>query len=120
MRPRCWTWWQLTQPMMSRHSVRSSSTKTMARAKSLTSRFAKFPIKMEDRFSKLKSRRVTQTTRGSVVALDMLIDATPGRLTKLADSAVFRVRNPEELSAATEPTLSDLAQVHAPGMESTS
>jgi hypothetical protein len=50
-------------------------------------------------------------------ALDLLIDTTAGRLTNLADSAVFRVRNPEELGTATEPTLRELAQVHAPGME---
>ncbi|MBJ7340634.1 hypothetical protein [Mycolicibacterium sp.] len=53
-------------------------------------------------------------------ALDLLIDSTTGRLTNLADSAVFRVRNPEELSAATEPVLRELAEVHAPGMEPTS
>lgn len=49
-------------------------------------------------------------------ALDLLIDATPGRFTNLADSTVFRIRNPEELSTAAEPTLRDLAQIHAPGM----
>jgi hypothetical protein len=50
-------------------------------------------------------------------ALDLLIETKTGPRTTLADSMVFRVRNPEEFSAATESTLRDLAQIHAPGME---
>jgi hypothetical protein len=52
-------------------------------------------------------------------ALDLLIDATPGRLTNLADSTVFRIRTPEALGTATEHGLRDLAQIHAPGMGAT-
>jgi hypothetical protein len=54
---------------------------------------------------------------GKRTALDMLIDTNTGPRTKLADSVVFRLRNPEELASATESTLRELANVHAPGME---
>jgi hypothetical protein len=54
---------------------------------------------------------------GKRSALDLLMETNSGPRTTLADSVVFRVRNPEELGTATEPTLRDLAQVHAPGME---
>jgi hypothetical protein len=50
-------------------------------------------------------------------ALDLLIETDTGPCTTLADSAVFRVRSPHELGTASESTLRDLAQIHAPGME---
>jgi hypothetical protein len=50
-------------------------------------------------------------------ALDFLIDTNAGPRTNLADTVVFRVRNPEELSSETESTLRELANVHAPGMD---
>ncbi|BBX69711.1 hypothetical protein [Mycolicibacterium psychrotolerans] len=53
---------------------------------------------------------------GKSGALDLLIDTAAGRLTNLAESAVFRVQNPGELSGATEPVLQKAAEVHAPGM----
>jgi hypothetical protein len=49
--------------------------------------------------------------------LDALVDTNTGPRTNIADSVVFRVRNPEELDGATEATLRELANVHAPGME---
>jgi hypothetical protein len=53
---------------------------------------------------------------GKSGALDMLADSQPRLHAKLADAAVFRIRNPEEFSDASDSTLRDLAQVHAPGM----
>jgi hypothetical protein len=50
-------------------------------------------------------------------ALDRLAEANEGRYTRLADAIVFQIRNPKELASATESTLRELANVHAPGME---
>jgi hypothetical protein len=54
---------------------------------------------------------------GKRSALDLLFEIKTGPRTKLADSMVFKVRNPEELGTATESTLREVAQIHAPGME---
>jgi hypothetical protein len=53
---------------------------------------------------------------GKAGALDMLVEAQNHPHTKLGDAVVFRIKNPEELSDASEPMLRNLAQVHAPGM----
>jgi hypothetical protein len=57
---------------------------------------------------------------GKTGALDLLVASQPHPHANLADSAIFKVRNPEELAAASEPVLRNLAQVHAPGMGPTS
>ena len=54
---------------------------------------------------------------GKREALDCLTEANEGRYSRLVDSIVFGVRNPAEFESATEPTLRQFANVHAPGME---
>lgn len=54
---------------------------------------------------------------GKREALDCLTEANEGRYSRLVDSMVFGVRNPAEFESATEPTLRQFANVHAPGME---
>jgi hypothetical protein len=53
---------------------------------------------------------------GKEGALDLLVEAQNQPHAKLGDAVVFRIKNPEELSDASEPMLRNLAQVHAPGM----
>ncbi|MCZ8380352.1 hypothetical protein O6P37_15900 [Mycobacterium sp. CPCC 205372] len=56
------------------------------------------------------------TLTGKASALRELVGSHIGRHNSLADSVVFRIRNPKELSTANEARLRELAEVHAPGM----
>jgi hypothetical protein len=54
---------------------------------------------------------------GKSGALELLVDEAQNQPhNKIGDAVVFRIRNPEELSTASEPMLRKTAEVHAPGM----
>jgi hypothetical protein len=53
---------------------------------------------------------------GKSNALNLLAEDRAHTYENLADTAVFRLRNPEELSLASEPALRTLAELHPPGM----